>query len=127
MHGDEMTHGILAALQNDSVDILGHPTGRILLQREPSDLDHPVIFKTAAEQHVALEITGDPSRLDLPDVLCRKAKEYGITFSACSDAHAAGELQQMDLAIATARRGWIGAEEILNTRPLPGLRNRLRI
>ncbi len=127
MHGDEMTHRILAALQNDSVDILGHPTGRILLQREPSDLDHPVIFKTAAEQHVALEITGDPSRLDLPDVLCRKAKEYGITFSACSDAHAAGELQQMDLAIATARRGWIGAEEILNTRPLPGLRNRLRI
>jgi len=127
MHGDEMTHRILAALQNDSVDILGHPMGRILLRREPSDLDLPAIFRAAAAQHVALEINGDPSRLDLPDILCRKAKEYGITFSACSDAHATGELQQMDLSIATARRGWMGADEILNTWPLPGLRNWLHI
>ena len=123
MHGDEMTHRILAALQNDAVDILGHPTGRILLRREPSELDLPAIFEAAAAQHVALEINGDPSRLDLSDILCRRAKEYGITFSACSDAHATGELQQMDLAIATARRGWLGAGEILNTRPLPLVRN----
>jgi DNA polymerase (family 10) len=123
MHGNEMTVRILAALQNDSVDILGHPTGRILLRREPPELDLPAIFEAAAAQHVALEINGDISRLDLSDILCRRAKEYGITFSACSDAHATGELQQMDLAIATARRGWLGAEEILNTRPLPGVRN----
>jgi DNA polymerase (family 10) len=126
LHGDEMTHRILAALQNDTVDILGHPTGRILLRSDPPELDLPAIFGAAASQHVALEINGDPSRLDLPDTLCRQAKEYGITFSACSDAHATGERQQMDLAIATARRGWLGAEEILNTRPLSGLRNRLR-
>ena len=123
MHGDEMTHRILAALQNDAVDILGHPTGRILLRREPSEIDLPAVFEAAAAQHVALEINGDPSRLDLSDILCRRAKEYGITFSACSDAHATGELQQMDLAIATARRGWLGAEEILNTRPLPRVRD----
>lgn len=126
MHGDEMTHRILAALQNDNVDILGHPTGRILLRREPFELDIPAIFRAAAAQHVALEINGDPLRLDLSDILCRQAKEYAITFSACSDAHATGELQQMDLAIATARRGWLGAEEILNTRPFSGLRNWLR-
>jgi DNA polymerase (family 10) len=126
MHGDEMTHRILAALQNDTVAILGHPTGRILLRGEPAELDLSAIFGAAASQHVALEINGDPSRLDLPDILCRKAKEYSATFSACSDAHATGELLQMDLAIATARRGWIGAEEILNTRPLPEFRNWLR-
>jgi DNA polymerase (family 10) len=126
MHGDEMTSRMLAALQNDYLDILGHPTGRILLRREPSELDFPAIFEAAAARHVALEINGDPSRLDLSDILCRKAKEYGITFSAGSDAHATGELQQMELSIATARRGWLGTEEILNTRQLPDLLNWLR-
>ncbi len=126
MHGDEMTRRILTALQNDSVDILGHPTGRILLRQDSSEIDLPAVFEAAASQNVALEINGDPSRLDLSDFLCRRAKEYGITFSACSDAHATGELQQMELAIAIARRGWLVAEDILNTRPLPGLRNWLR-
>lgn len=121
MHGDEMTQRIIAALENENIDILGHPTGRILLQREPSDLDLPAIFRTAAEQHVALEINGDPTRLDLSDLLCRKAKGYGVIFSACSDAHATGELAQMDLGLATARRGWLEADDILNTRPLAGL------
>lgn len=123
MHGNEVTRRILAALHNDSVDILGHPTGRILLQRDPSEIDLPAVFDAAAAQHVALEINGDPSRLDLSDILCRRAKEFGVTFSACSDAHATSELQQMDLAIATARRGWLVAEDILNTRPLLGVRN----
>ncbi|HSA37614.1 MAG TPA: DNA polymerase/3'-5' exonuclease PolX [Methanoregula sp.] len=123
MDGDEMTHRILAALQNESVDILGHPTGRILLKRDPSEIDLPAVFDAAAAQHVALEINGDPSRLDLSDILCRRAKEFGVTFSASSDAYATGELQQMDLAIATARRGWLVAEDILNTRPLPKVRD----
>ncbi len=125
MHGDDMTRRIVAALENENIDILGHPTGRILLRHEPPELDFSAIFGTAAAQHVALEINGDPSRLDLSDVLCRKAKEYGVTFSACSDAHKAGELSQMDLAIATARRGWLDADVILNTSPLASLRERL--
>jgi DNA polymerase (family 10) len=126
MHANEMTRRLLAALANENVDILGHPIGRILLRREPPDLDLPAIFEAAAARHVALEINGDPSRLDLPDHLCRNAKEYGVVFSACSDAHATEEFSQMDLAIATARRGWLGTEEILNTRPLPGLLDWLR-
>jgi len=126
MHGEEMTKRILAALQNDHLDILAHPAGRILLRRESPDLDLAAIFETASAQHVALEVNGDPSRLDLPDILCRKAKEHGVIFSVCSDAHAAEELSQMDLAIATARRGWLGTAEILNTRPLPGLLDWLR-
>ncbi len=121
MHGDDMTRRILAALANDHVDILSHPTGRILLRREPPELDLREIFRTAAAQHIVLEVNGDPSRLDLPDILCRKAMEYGVMLSACSDAHAAEELSQVSLAIATARRGWITADGILNTRPLSGI------
>ncbi|MGB7787615.1 DNA polymerase/3'-5' exonuclease PolX [Methanoregula sp.] len=122
MHGDEMTRRLLAAIHNENVDILGHPTGRILLRREPADLDLPAIFETAAAQHVALEINAYPSRLDLSDTNCRKAKEFGVNFSLGSDAHATGDLAQMQLGIATARRGWVTAEEIINTRSLEGLR-----
>jgi DNA polymerase (family X) len=122
MHDEEMTHRLLTALHNDHVDIIGHPTGRILLQRDPPGLDLPVIFETAAGLHVALEINADPSRLDLADTDCRKAKEYGVLFSIGSDAHAISDLQHMRLGIATARRGWLTPEEILNTRHADGMR-----
>jgi DNA polymerase (family 10) len=122
MHDDEMTKRVLGALHNDHVDILGHPTGRILLQREPSGLDLPAIFEAAAGLHVALEVNGYPPRLDLSDTDCRQAQEYGVTFSLGSDAHETGDLAHMRLAIATVRRGWISADRILNTRPLAGLR-----
>ena len=123
MHDDEMTQRVLAALHNDHVDILGHPTGRILLRREPSGLDLPAIFEAAAGLRVALEVNGYPSRLDLSDMDCRKAKEFKVTFSLGSDAHATGDLAHMRLSIATARRGWISTDEILNTRQLDGVRN----
>jgi DNA polymerase (family 10) len=122
MHGDEMTHRVLAALQNEHVDILGHPTGRILLQHEPSELDLPAIFRTAADRQVALEINGHPSRLDLSDMNCRKAKGYGVNFSIGSDAHAGSEMQEIRFGIATARRGWLVEEEVINTWPLSRLR-----
>jgi len=122
MHGDEMTRRLLAAIHNENVDIIGHPTGRILIRREPADLDLPAIFESAAAQHVALEINAYPSRLDLSDTNCRKAKEFSVNFSLGSDAHATGDMAQMALGIATARRGWVTAEEIINTRPLEGLR-----
>ncbi len=122
MHGDEMTARILAALQNEHLDILSHPAGRILLRRDTPDLDFSAIFRSAADQKVILEINGDPSRLDLPDIFCRRAKAHHTVFSVCSDAHAAGELAQVDLAVATARRGWITADEVLNTRSLAGVR-----
>jgi DNA polymerase (family 10) len=122
MQGNGMTKRILAALESGHPDILAHPAGRILLRREPPDLDAEAIFDAAAAGHVALEINGDPARLDLPDILCRAAKEHGVMFSACSDAHATGDLSRMDLAIATARRGWVTADEILNTRPIGEVR-----
>ncbi len=122
MHGDDMTRRLLGALHHEHVDILTHPTGRILLRREPAEIDLPALFEAAASLHVALEIDGDPSRLDLPDTACRKARGYHSVFSLGSDAHATGELQQMELATATARRGWLSSDEVLNTRPLAGLR-----
>ena len=122
MHVDEMTRRVRAALENEHVDILGHPTGRLLLKREPSELDLPAIFKAAAERHVALEINGYSSQLDLSDTNCRSAKEFSVNFSIGSDAHISSELPDIQLGIATARRGWLTTGEIINTRPLTGLR-----
>jgi DNA polymerase (family 10) len=123
MHGEEMTRRVLAALHNDHVDILGHPTGRVLLRRDPSDLDIPAVFEAAAAQHVALEINSSPSRLDLSDVNCREAKEYGVVFAIGSDAHTRDELQEIRFGIATARGGWLTPDDILNTRRLEDLRS----
>ena len=122
MHGDEMTTRIISALHNENIDIIGHPTGRILLQREPAELDLPMIFGAARESQVVLEINGNPARLDLSDINCRKAKEFGVSFSLCSDANGTTDLQQIELSTGTARRGWFTAEEIINTRPLAGVR-----
>jgi DNA polymerase (family 10) len=122
MHGDEMTTRIISALHNENIDIIGHPTGRILLQREPAELDLPMIFGAARESQVVLEINGNPARLDLSDINCRKAKEFGVSFSLCSDANGTTDLQQIELSTGTARRGWLTAEEIINTRPLAGVR-----
>ena len=126
MHGEEMTRRVTAALHEEHVHILGHPTGRLLLRRDPSDLDLSAVFGTAAEQHVALEINGSPSRLDLSDTNCRKAKEAGAVFAIGSDAHGVEELPEIRLGTAMARRGWLSTGEIVNTRPADRLLEWLR-
>ena len=122
MEAKEMTERVTAALHNDHVDVLGHPAGRLLLKREPAALDLPAVFEAAAGLGIALEINGSPSRMDLPDSGCRKAREYGARFALGSDAHASAALRQMALAAATARRGWVSADEIVNTRSPADLR-----
>jgi DNA polymerase (family 10) len=121
----EMTRRVLTALHNEHVNILGHPTGRIILKREPEKLDLDAIFTTAAEQGVFLEVNGYPSRLDLSDVNCRKAHQHGARFSLGSDAHSRGDLRNMEYGTATARRGWLEAKEIINTLPAADLRRAL--
>jgi DNA polymerase (family 10) len=116
-----MTNRVLAALHNDQVDILGHPTGRIIQQREPVQLDLTVVFDTAVERGVSLEINAFPARLDLSDTNCRMAREHGARFSIGSDAHARENLGFMELGIATARRGWLEAKDIINTLHLRDL------
>jgi DNA polymerase (family 10) len=122
MPGHEMTQRMVSAMQNEHVDIIAHPTGRIIHEREPVELDLSVFFKTAAELRVTLEINGFPNRLDLPDTYCMKAREYAVRFALGSDAHARENLKSMEFGIATARRGWLEAKDIINTLPVHDLR-----
>ncbi|MBP7412140.1 MAG: DNA polymerase/3'-5' exonuclease PolX [Methanoculleus sp.] len=122
----EMTERVVTAMHNDHVDIIGHPTGRILLAREPYRIDLAAVFEAAAALGVLLEINAFPGRLDLSDVNARSAREAGVRFSLGSDAHSRENLRYMELGVATARRGWLTADDIANTRPLAGLRRFLR-
>ena len=117
----EMTQRMLAVLQNEYLDIISHPTGRIIQQREPADIDFNAFFRTAAEQQVILEINAFPNRLDLPDTSCLKARESGVRFAIGSDAHSRDNLNHMEFGVATARRGWLGAKDVINTLPVRDL------
>jgi DNA polymerase (family 10) len=117
----EMTKRLVAALHNEQVDILGHPTGRIIQVRDPVQADLPAIFTAAKEQGISLEINAVPSRLDLSDTNCRMAREHGARFSIGSDAKAQEDLGFMEIGIATARRGWLEAKDIINTLHLRDL------
>ncbi len=121
-----MTRRIISAMENPWVDCIGHPTGRLLGQREPYELDMEAVLEAAARLGVAVEINAYPDRLDLKDVHARRAKELGVKLLINTDAHAADQLALMRFGVATARRGWIEAGDVLNTLPLPQLRRRLR-
>jgi DNA polymerase (family 10) len=122
----DMTKRLLAALHNEQVDILGHPTGRIIQKREPVQADLSVIFDAAVGQGVSLEINAAPSRLDLSDTNCRTAREHGARFSIGSDAKAKEDLGFMELGIATARRGWLEGKDLINTLHLRDLLAQLK-
>lgn len=122
MHKGEMTQRMLAAMHNEYLDILVHPTGRIIRQREPVELDLAAFFRAAADLRVILEINAFPDRLDLPDMYCMKAREYAVRFAVGSDAHSRDNLGSMEFGVATARRGWLEAKDIVNTLSLDELR-----
>jgi DNA polymerase (family 10) len=121
-----MTRRIVRALAHPHVQILAHPTGRILGQREPYQADFDEILKAAADYGVALEINAQPERLDLDDVQARAAQEAGVALVISTDAHRIEELTCMRYGVDQARRAWCEARHILNTRPLAGLRQALR-
>ena len=122
----EMTERVITAMENEHVDIIGHPTGRILLVREPYQIDLARVFEAAASFGVLMEINAFPGRLDLSDVNCRLARDFGLRFSLGSDAHSRENLRHMEFGVATARRGWLAADDIVNTRSLEDLRRVLR-
>ncbi len=126
MGKEEQTQRVLAAMHNDAVDIIGHPTGRILLKREGVQIDLDRIYAAAAELRVILEVNAYPERLDLPDLDCIDARNHGIRFSIGSDAHALDDLRFMEFGVATARRGWLEAKDVVNTRALGDIRTLLR-
>ncbi|MEN6396264.1 MAG: DNA polymerase/3'-5' exonuclease PolX [Methanoregula sp.] len=115
MEKDEMTRRIITAMHNDYVDIISHPTGRIIQKREAAALDLDRVFETAASLGIFLEINGFPGRLDLSDMNCMKAREHKVRFALGSDAHSADTLRNMEFCVATACRGWLEAEAIINT------------
>lgn len=112
---EEMTARVLRAIENPYVRILGHPTGRLLLRREPFALDTGAVLRRAAELGVAVEHNAAPERLDLNDRDLRLAKELGCKIVIDSDSHDARNLGKMEYGIRQLRRAWLGPEDVLNT------------
>jgi DNA polymerase (family X) len=115
---DKMTRRIIRALENPHIDILAHPTCRLIGEREPIDVDLEEVFRAAVRTNTALEINAMPERLDLKDIHVLRAKELGVKLVICTDAHRAGHLDLIRFGVGVARRGWCEAEHILNTRRL---------
>lgn len=112
---EQVTARLLNAIRNPNVDIIAHPTGRLLPNREGADLDMDSILGAAAEHNVALEINAHPSRLDLEDIYARRAVEMGIPLCINTDAHSPADLEMLHFGVATARRGWVEAKHVINT------------
>ncbi len=118
MSRKEMTERIKKAMSNPHVDILFHPTGRIIQKREAYEVDIEEILKHAKKTKTVVEIDAYPDRLDLKDEHIRKAVELGVKLVIDTDAHATSHLHYMELGIAQARRGWAEKNDIINTKPL---------
>ena len=119
--GDTLTRKVTEAMRHPAVSCLSHPKGRIINHRPPNALDLERVFEVALELGVALETNGLPDRLDLSGPEVRLAVEAGVAIVASTDAHSIRGLGNMRLAIATARRGWATAADVVNTRPLAEL------
>ncbi len=111
-----MTARVLKAMMHPTVDILAHPTGRLINRREPYALDVESILEAASELGVAVELNANPNRLDFSDVHVHRAKELGVPVVISTDAHAPAALQNMRFGVDQARRGWLEAADVLNTR-----------
>jgi DNA polymerase (family 10) len=110
------------AVHNPYVDVIGHPSGRILGQREASAVDLDAVIEAAAETGTALEVNSIPNRLDLDDVHARRALQLGVKIAINSDAHHPGGLDSLPYGLATARRGWATPPAVLNTLTLDAIR-----
>jgi DNA polymerase (family 10) len=110
-----VTERLLAAVRNPHIDCIGHPTGRLLLRREGADLDMEAILDAAAQSGVVMEVDGSYPRLDLDAEVVKQALERGIKIAIDSDAHHPRELAEMVHGVATARRGWATAADVVNT------------
>ncbi len=122
---DTITARVVQAMRNPHVDIIGHPSGRLLGQREATNVDLDRVLEVAAETDTILEVNASPSRLDLDDAHIRRAIGLGVQLCINSDAHSTDGLEAMEFGVATARRGWAEARHIVNAWPLADLTERL--
>lgn len=123
---DRMTDRIIKAISNPHVDVLGHPTGRLIGRRDPFAVDLEAVFRAALRTGTAVEINSQPDRLDLRDVDARHAKELGVMLVVNSDAHSTQQYGVIEFGVATARRGWVEPGNLLNAMPLSDLTRWLR-
>jgi DNA polymerase (family 10) len=112
---DRMTGRLLDAIANPYVDILGHPTTRLIGSREPVEFDFDRVLGAAVDSGVALEVNASPSRLDLTDTMARAAIQAAAVLAINSDAHSASQLELIRFGVYQARRGWVEAESVVNT------------
>ena len=118
----QMTRRLVRACENPRVNVIGHPTTRILGRREAVQADWDEVFRAAARTGTALEVNASPHRLDLRDEDILAARRLGVKFAINSDAHATTHLDHMRYGVGTAQRGWLTAADIINTWPLRQLR-----
>lgn len=118
---ERQTERILKAMQNPYCNIIGHPTGRLIGERPPYEIDMQKIMKAAREHGCFMELNAHPDRLDLNDRHCRMARDMGVKVVINTDAHSTTDLEFMRLGVAQARRGWLTREDVLNTRALDDL------
>jgi len=123
---EKITSRLIRAIESPHVDVIGHPTGRLIGKRDPYDADMEAVMRAAARAGTALEINSQPDRLDLRDSDAHLGKQIGVTFAINSDAHSAGQLGFVRYGAATARRGWLEKADVLNAMPLAELLKRLK-
>jgi DNA polymerase (family 10) len=122
----KQTERILRAMDNPLLNVLAHPTGRLINQRPPYAVDLPRLMEAAAERGVAMEVNAQPSRLDLDDAGCRLAREAGVKVVISTDAHDAADLRYLRFGVDQARRAWLTKDDVLNTLSLRELGKALR-
>jgi DNA polymerase (family 10) len=118
---EEMTRRIIQAIENPHVHIIAHPTGRLLGKRDPYEVDMDKLLDAAKANGKIMELNAFPDRLDLNDLHCRKAREKGVKIAISTDSHWTEHLHWIKYGIATARRGWLEPEDVVNTLPLEKL------
>jgi DNA polymerase (family 10) len=116
----EMTSRMLRAMDNPYLSIIGHPTGRLLLSRDPYQIDMDAVLERAATTGVAIEINADPHRLDLDWRLVRQARDAGVRISIGADAHNLTGIRNVEFGVGIARKGWLTRADVLNALPADG-------
>lgn len=117
----EMTERLVRAVEDEAVDVLGHPTGRLIGERPAYEADWDEVFRRAAKSGTLIEVNANPQRLDLPSDLIRRALDFGVRFILGTDAHAPEHLDFLEFGVLTLRRGWAQNKDVLNTLPVEAL------
>ncbi|HOL18182.1 MAG TPA: DNA polymerase III, partial [Bacillota bacterium] len=124
---EEMTARICRAMEHPAVQIIGHPTGRLLGSRGGYQVDVERLIRQAAATGTILELNASPQRLDLPDIYLRRAREAGVLLTINTDAHSPVTMEDMSYGVTAARRGWLEGADVLNTLPRDRLEKMLKV